>query len=179
MDIQPIDIPRQAGIYVRRAREVQGLTRKQLAERSGVSERLLASLELGYAEGIRLDKLLAVLGALGINLLAQGDYIEKASFEAHMESVAASSGSDAGGQPQSDAASEGQSANDAVPSSAQSGDPWIQGSNDDAPRFTHRIRRPASRRKRKPVPADWSTMSIAAYDEMMRDFVQNDMGIKL
>ena len=73
MDTMPIDAPRQAGIYVRRAREAQGLTRVQLAVAAGVSERLLASLELGDATGIRLDKLLAVFGALGISLAAQGD----------------------------------------------------------------------------------------------------------
>lgn len=75
MDTMPIVTPRQAGIYVRRSRESQGLTRAQLAAAAGVSERLLASLELGDATGIRLDKLLAVFGALGINLAAQGDDI--------------------------------------------------------------------------------------------------------
>ena len=71
----PISAPRQAGIYVRRAREAQGLTRAQLATAAGVSERLLASLELGDATGIRLDKLLAVFDALGLSLAAQGEKI--------------------------------------------------------------------------------------------------------
>ena len=71
----PINAPRQAGIYVRRSREAQGLTRAQLAAMSGVSERLLASLELGDATGIRLDKLLAVFDALGLSLAAQGEKI--------------------------------------------------------------------------------------------------------
>ncbi len=71
----PISAPRQAGIYVRRSREAQGLTRAQLAAMSGVSERLLASLELGDATGIRLDKLLAVFDALGLSLAAQGEKI--------------------------------------------------------------------------------------------------------
>lgn len=73
MDTLPITTPRQAGIYVRRARETQGLTRAVLAKKAGVSERLLASLELGDATGIRLDKLLAVFSALGLQLAAQGD----------------------------------------------------------------------------------------------------------
>lgn len=73
MDTLPITTPRQAGIYVRQARETQGLTRATLAKKAGVSERLLASLELGDATGIRLDKLLAVFGALGLALAAQGD----------------------------------------------------------------------------------------------------------
>ena len=68
MSDAPLDIPRQAGIYVRSAREEQGLTRDQLAQRAGVSKRMLASLELGDSAGVRLDKLMAVLGALGLGL---------------------------------------------------------------------------------------------------------------
>lgn len=81
MDTLPIVTPRQAGIYVRRSREHQGLTRAQLAEAAGVSERLLASLELGDATGIRLDKLLAVFSALGIGLAAQGESIGQAQAD--------------------------------------------------------------------------------------------------
>ena len=66
MSDTPLDIPRQAGIYVRSAREERGLTRDQLAQRAGVSKRMLASLELGDSAGVRLDKLMAVLGALGL-----------------------------------------------------------------------------------------------------------------
>lgn len=73
MNAFPITTPRQAGIYVRQAREAQGVTRATLAKKAGVSERLLASLELGDATGIRLDKLLAVFGALGLALVAQGN----------------------------------------------------------------------------------------------------------
>ena len=73
MDTLPITTPRQAGIYVRQARETQGLTRAALAKKAGVSERLLASLELGDATGIRLDKLLTIFNALSIGLFVQGD----------------------------------------------------------------------------------------------------------
>lgn len=76
MDTLPITAPRQAGIYVRQAREAQGITRAALAKTAGVSERLLASLELGDATGIRLDKLLAIFSALGLALAAQGDIDE-------------------------------------------------------------------------------------------------------
>lgn len=76
MDTLPITTPRQAGIYVRQAREAQGITRAVLAKKAGVSERLLASLELGDATGIRLDKLLAVFNAIGLALVAQGDIDE-------------------------------------------------------------------------------------------------------
>ena len=37
MDTLPITTPRQAGIYVRQAREAQGLTRAALAKKAGVS----------------------------------------------------------------------------------------------------------------------------------------------
>lgn len=80
MDTLPITTPRQAGIYVRQAREAQGITRAALAKKAGVSERLLASLELGDATGIRLDKLLAVFSALGLQLAAQGN-IDEAKHE--------------------------------------------------------------------------------------------------
>lgn len=76
MDTLPITTPRQAGIYVRQAREAQGITRAALAKKAGVSERLLASLELGDATGIRLDKLLAIFSAIGLALVAQGDIDE-------------------------------------------------------------------------------------------------------
>lgn len=76
MDTFPITTPRQAGIYVRQARESQGITRATLAKKAGVSERLLASLELGDATSIRLDKLLAIFNALGLALAAQGDIVK-------------------------------------------------------------------------------------------------------
>ena len=79
MDTLPITTPRQVGIYVRQAREAQGLTRAVLAKKAGVSDRLLASLELGDATGIRLDKLLAVFSALGIGLFVQSDNYSIAS----------------------------------------------------------------------------------------------------
>ena len=79
MDTLPITTPRQAGIYVRQAREAQGLTRATLAKKAGVSERLLASLELGDATGIRLDKLLVIFDTLGLALAAQGDITETGS----------------------------------------------------------------------------------------------------
>ena len=78
MDTLPITTPRQAGIYVRQAR----------AKKAGVSERLLASLELGDATGIRLDKLLTVFNALGIGLFAQSDNDSIASPSEHPMTIA-------------------------------------------------------------------------------------------
>ena len=43
MDTLPITTPRQAGIYVRQARDAQGLTRATLAKKAGVSERNMSS----------------------------------------------------------------------------------------------------------------------------------------
>ena len=88
--IKPVSIPRQVGLYARREREAQGLTRKQLAKAAGVSERLLASLELGDAPGIRLDKLLAVYDALGLELFTIGEHIREERPWEHNESSAAS-----------------------------------------------------------------------------------------
>lgn len=88
MGTLPITTPRQAGIYVRQAREAQGLTRATLAKKAGVSERLLASLELGDATGIRLDKLLTVFNALGIGLFAQSDNDSIASSSEHLATIA-------------------------------------------------------------------------------------------
>lgn len=88
MDTLPITTPRQAGIYVRQAREAQGITRAALAKKAGVSERLLASLELGDATGIRLDKLLTVFNALGIGLFAQSDNNSITSPSEHPTTIA-------------------------------------------------------------------------------------------
>lgn len=63
-----VDSSRQIGYIVRRQRSEAGLTQKQLAKQAGVSERLVISLELGDATGIRLDKLLQVLSALDLSL---------------------------------------------------------------------------------------------------------------
>ena len=71
MDGSIIGTPRQAGVYVRRQREKLNLTRAQLAMKSSVSERLIASLELGDATGIRLDKLVSILNALNLSLSIQ------------------------------------------------------------------------------------------------------------
>ena len=66
--MQEICQPRNVGAFVREARVSQGLTQRQLAEKAGVSERSVLSLEMGDATGIRLDKLFAILGAVGLRL---------------------------------------------------------------------------------------------------------------
>lgn len=64
---------RRIGGIVRERRKNLGLTQRELAARAGVSERLVVSLELGDAPGIRVDKLLLVLEALGLSLSVTDD----------------------------------------------------------------------------------------------------------
>ena len=63
---------REIGYIVRARRRDMGITQKELAQRAGVSERLIIALELGDATGIRLDKLLNVLVPLGLCLSVSG-----------------------------------------------------------------------------------------------------------
>ncbi len=63
-----VNIPRQAGQIVRQCRNEKGWTQVQLAKEAGVSDRLIVSLELGDATGIRLDKLLSILQALDLEM---------------------------------------------------------------------------------------------------------------
>lgn len=62
---------RQVGQNVRTQRKQLGLTQYQLAKQTGVSERSVVSLELGDATGMRLDKLLSILSALGLTMSIQ------------------------------------------------------------------------------------------------------------
>lgn len=68
MASQTVSTTYQLGSYVRSIREAQGYTRRELARAAGISERLLASFELGAAPGIGLEKVLMVLGVLGLSL---------------------------------------------------------------------------------------------------------------
>lgn len=65
--ISPSDI----GAAVRRARKAAGLRQDDLAGLAGVGTRFLIELEAGKPT-MRLDKLLAVLGTLGIDLHLDG-----------------------------------------------------------------------------------------------------------
>ena len=67
-----ITTARQAGQAVKDARLQVGLTQIQLAELAHVSTRLISSLELGDSPGIQLDKLLAIFGALDLELSVDG-----------------------------------------------------------------------------------------------------------
>ena len=67
-----VNSSRAIGYIVRQQRAEAGLTQKKLAQKAGVSERLVIALELGDATGIRIDKLLKVLDALDLSLAVLG-----------------------------------------------------------------------------------------------------------
>lgn len=71
MDGQVIGIPRNAGKYARERRKELGMTQRELAQRSGVSERTIYSFELGEKPGMHLNKLLAIYRALGLSLVVE------------------------------------------------------------------------------------------------------------
>lgn len=58
----------EIGYVIKDRRAELGMTQAQLAEAAGVSKRCLWSLELGQNPGVQLDKLTAVLRALGLEL---------------------------------------------------------------------------------------------------------------
>lgn len=58
----------EIGHAIKDRRAELGMTQAQLAEAAGVSKRCLWSLELGQNPGVQLDKLTAVLRALGLEL---------------------------------------------------------------------------------------------------------------
>lgn len=59
--------PQDIGVVVRRARKAMGLRQPELAAAAGVGLRFLVELERGKAT-VQLDRLLAVLQALGLDL---------------------------------------------------------------------------------------------------------------
>ncbi|MCJ7873236.1 helix-turn-helix domain-containing protein [Phaeobacter sp. J2-8] len=56
---------RQIGTLIQRARKAQGWTQKQLAERAGLRQATISSMESGEKPA-KLDSLLAVLSALDL-----------------------------------------------------------------------------------------------------------------
>lgn len=62
------------GWAIKDRRSELGLTQKQLAKAAGISSRCLWSLEIGRNPGMRLDKLTAVLGVLGLDLSISPTY---------------------------------------------------------------------------------------------------------
>lgn len=66
MDV--VVLARQIGMWVRKRRVALGMTQRELAAKSHVSERLVRDLEAGTATGIGLEKLVSVLNVLGMRL---------------------------------------------------------------------------------------------------------------
>ena len=64
--------PRNAGIAVREKRTQMDMRQVDLAAAAGVCEKTIVSLEAGLSPGIRLDKLMNVLNALGLQLNVTG-----------------------------------------------------------------------------------------------------------
>ena len=68
MSKRRIEIPRMAGQFARSRREELGLTKQELAKRSGVSEKTIYSFELGEKPNMHFAKLLAIYDELGLTL---------------------------------------------------------------------------------------------------------------
>lgn len=61
--------PHQIGPAVRDARKTLGLTQAEVAERAGVSRRFVSELEAGTRPGAEFTRVLAVLSAVGREIL--------------------------------------------------------------------------------------------------------------
>lgn len=66
-----IATPADLGTAIRRARKAAGLHQRELAGLAGVGTRFLIELEAGKPT-VRLDKLLAVMAALGLTMQLDG-----------------------------------------------------------------------------------------------------------
>lgn len=81
----------EIGYAIKDARSGLGMTQAQLAEVAGISKRCLWSLELGQNPGVQLDKLLAVLRALGLDLsIVAGEVPDSGNHDKKAEDIPAS-----------------------------------------------------------------------------------------
>lgn len=67
---QLLSVPSQVGLVLRAARKAAGLSQKDLAARLGLSQNRLSELETDPGS-MRVEQLLAVLAALGLELQVQ------------------------------------------------------------------------------------------------------------
>lgn len=87
----------EIGYVIKDARSELGMTQAQLAEMAGISKRCLWSLELGQNPGVQLDKLLAVLKVLGLDLsIVTGETSDSETREKKAEDNSANSEKHAG-----------------------------------------------------------------------------------
>ena len=73
--MDPQTFTRQLGLHIAERRKSIGLSQAQLAERAGVSKRLLVNIETGKAPQVSLGRLLSVLSELdlGLTLVRPGE----------------------------------------------------------------------------------------------------------
>lgn len=69
--MEPIASSAELGAAIRRARKAAALRQQELAGLAGVGTRFLVELEAGKPT-VRLDKLLAVMAALGLTMRLEG-----------------------------------------------------------------------------------------------------------
>ena len=79
-----ISTERQIGAAIRQARQARGLTQSALAERAGVSRAFVNGLESASRPGAELQRVLAVVRALGLGLILQRD---EEDFESALEAT--------------------------------------------------------------------------------------------
>lgn len=77
--MESIRTARQIGQAIREKRLRQGLTQQELADASHVSRSLIVRLEKGTATALYPEKLISVLGALGLHLVLVGDQDENSA----------------------------------------------------------------------------------------------------
>ena len=94
----------EIGYAIKDRRAELGFTQAQLAEAAGVSKRCLWSLEMGRNPGVQLDKLTAVLGALGLDLVIAATDV--AEITTHPETDVATDDANPAPQVASDAPSD-------------------------------------------------------------------------
>lgn len=75
---------RQLGAAIRQARTQAGLTQAELAELAGVSRALVSGVESGARPGAELQRVLAILRALGLGLVLERDHDD---FESALEAT--------------------------------------------------------------------------------------------
>lgn len=74
--MESIRTTRQIGHVIREKRLQQGLTQQELADASHVSRSLIVRLEKGTATALYPEKLIGILGALGLHLALFSDQNE-------------------------------------------------------------------------------------------------------
>lgn len=83
METARLNTPVQVGSAIRSARNREGLTQVELAQRAGVSRRWLIALEQGHARRAELGKVLDTLDALDLSLTV-GPAVRDSTGLAHL-----------------------------------------------------------------------------------------------